>query len=337
LIARCELCGSEECQMLFEGHDLLHGRPVHASVVKCDNCDLIYLWPPPPEPLETYPDDYAPHVGQGHSDDIAFSWGQRHGLMRKAKMVSQLGSGLLLDIGCGAGEFLAAIRRFDGRPVLGLDISERALMTARQKFGLNAWVCDVPGLSLPRESVSIITLWHVLEHLPHPLRALCDMARVLQQDGHLVVASPMVDSWEARLFGRYWSGYDVPRHLYAYSRETLLTMLQDSGFEAREVAHVVLGFSSARLSAALWLKKFSLLRRHPRVMRSAAALIGASATLAFELLSELLGNRRSVAVFVARRRKGTDSAATNSPSSMSGSRFAACRDSRPARPRSNPG
>ncbi len=301
---KCELCGSKEHHVLLKGRDLLYGQAVQATFIKCDQCGLVYVWPQPIGTLDFYPEGYGPHVGQCHSNDIAFSAGHRRGLVRKAKLISQLGPGLLLDIGCGAGEFLDTVHRLDCRPVLGTDISAQAAHAAHENFGLKVWVGDVPRLSLPSESVSIITLWHVLEHLPHPSDALSDIARTLRHDGILVLACPMVDSWEARLFGQYWSGYDVPRHLYAYSRETLLGMLQESGFHASEVRGVVLGFNSARLSAALWLKRFAVCRQHPRVMRLAAALLGGCTTLVFELLSLLLGNRRSVAVFVARKQTG---------------------------------
>jgi SAM-dependent methyltransferase len=303
MIARCELCGSERNHSLFAGRDWLYGQAVQSEVLQCDACGLAYLWPQPVRPLDNYPPDYAPHVGRRDSTDIAHSTGHRGGLLRKAKVACKYGQGPLLDIGCAASEFLAVVHSLGERPVWGMDLSERALQHARGHLGMNVWVGDVPRLPLPNESVGVVTLWHVLEHLPHPLAALRDISRVLRPDGVLILACPMVDSWEAKVFGRYWAGYDVPRHLFAYSHQTLHRTLRHAGFEASEVPNVVWGYNSAKISSAFWLQRFSLFRLNPRLLRKAAALLGAATAMTFALLSGILRNRRTVAVFVARKRR----------------------------------
>jgi ubiquinone/menaquinone biosynthesis C-methylase UbiE len=303
---RCELCGSERGYVLLKGRDWLHGQPGQANVCRCGECGLIYLWPRPATLLDSYPEEYAPHVGGHESADIAYSAGHQGGLMRKAQLVSQSKGGVLLDVGCAAGDFLAAVQNLDSRRLLGTDLSDRAVRRARQRFGIQAWVGTVPALPLPSASVGVVTLWHVFEHLPHPVAALRDIARILEPDGVLILACPMADSWEARLFGRYWAGYDVPRHLFAYSRQTLPPLLQRVGFEPSEVLHVVWSYNSARISSAFWLRRFSIFQQHPRLLRRTAALMGAVVALAFEGLSWIGGNRRAVAVFVARKRSNME-------------------------------
>jgi len=302
--ARCELCGSEHCSRLFKGQDWLYGLAVQSEVVRCDDCGLIYLWPQPVRPLDFYPYNYAPHVGQPKpaSADVACSIGRRRGLLRKARLANQYQQRALLDIGCAAGEFIAVIRALDGWMLWGMDRSERAVRHARQYFGVDVWVGDVPGLPLPNRSIGVVTMWHVLEHLPQPLAALRDIARVLQPDGVLMLACPMVDSWEAWMFGRYWAGYDVPRHLFVYSRQTLQRMLRQAGFEASEIPNVVWGYNSAKISSAFWLRKFPAFRYSPFPLHRMAALMGASAAMVFWLLSHTFGNRGSVAVIVACKR-----------------------------------
>ena len=303
----CELCGSRHNTTLFEGHDWLQDQPVACSVVQCNDCGLVYLWPPPESPLAGYPEDYAPHVGHEDSADVAYSAGHRGGLLRKVHLACQQAGGPLLDVGCASGEFLAAVRALEGdRTLWGTDISAPAALRARHKRTLDVWLGNVPGLPLGDGSVSVITLWHVLEHLPHPLDALRELARALQPDGALVLACPMGDSWEARLFGRYWSGYDVPRHLYTFSRQTLSQMLDTAGFEHAEVLHVVRGYNSARLSTAFWLQTTAIAQRYPRLLRALAAVLGASVALAGEVLSWLFGNHRAIGVFVARKRPDTE-------------------------------
>jgi SAM-dependent methyltransferase len=211
--------------------------------------------------------------------------------------------GILLDIGCAAGEFLATVHALNGRPVMGVDLNELAVRRAWQRFGVPVWVGSVPGLPLPDASIDVVTMWHVFEHLPYPLLALYDVARILREDGILVIACPMSDSWEARLFRRYWAGYDVPRHLFTYSRQTLPQMLRRAGFESFEVPGVVWGFNSAKISSAFWLQDiFPFFRYFPRLLRSIATLMGAGAALLFWVLSLIFCNHAAVAVFVARKR-----------------------------------
>lgn len=301
--ALCAICGSHERQFLFKAEDLLYGMAVQsdAAVVKCDLCGLIYLWPQPARPQDFYPGDYAPYDPE--SADIARSAGRSAGRLRKARVAQRYGRGGWLDIGCAAGEFLATMQSLDCRPLWGMDSSRQALLAARRRFGLNVWQGDVPGLPFADQTVGTVTMWHVLEHLPRPRDALQDIARVLCAEGVLIVACPMADSWEARLFGRYWAGYDVPRHLYAFSRQTLPRLLRQAGFEAFEVPGVVWGYNSSKISSALWLRW--LLRRAWRVLRAdaaLAALLGAGASGVFGLLSKIVGERGSVAVFVAHKR-----------------------------------
>lgn len=299
---RCELCGSQSRRTLFRGHDWLHGQNVEATVVQCRECGLIYLSPRPLQPSDYYPMNYEPHLGQRDPEGIAYAGGHQGGLARKARLVSQSAPGSLLDVGCGAGEFLATVRELDERSLWGTDISTQAVRRAYGRLGGHVWVGDVPGLPLAEQVVGAVTLWHVVEHLSHPLEALRDMARVLCDDGTLFVACPMADSWEANLFGRYWAGYDVPRHPFAFSRQTLPRLLRSAGLEAGEVPGIVWGYNSARISCAFWLRHFAMLRRHPWLVRGLAALLGGCAAVVFEGLSRVAGNRRAVGVFVARKR-----------------------------------
>ena len=313
--SHCELCGSSQKHILFQGRDWLHGLPVQGQVLQCGQCGLIYLWPRPLRPLDSYPEDYGPHMGRQESADIGYSAGHRGSVLRKARLANQYKPGVLLDMGCADGEFLAAVSSLGDRPVLGMDLNGNAVRRARQHFGLDVWVGNVPGLPLPDESVRVATLWHVLEHLPDPVAALRDIGRTLAPDGVLVVACPMADSWEAKLFGRYWSGYDVPRHLFSFSRQTLPRLLRDVGFDAHEALHIVQGYNSAKISSSFWLQRIPFFRREPGLLRQAAAPMGAAFAVASELLSRVFGNRRSIAVYLAHKRlpasQGSDQASVS--------------------------
>ena len=296
----CILCGSERSSLLFRGHDWLHHSQVVADLLQCAGCGLIWLWPQPASALEAYPPTYAPHQGIDATTGVARGYGQRRGLARKVRLAQLYGRGPFLDIGCAAGDFLETMRDQGAGPLLGMDIHEEAVQLARERSGALVWVGSELALPLGEGSIGTVTLWHVLEHLPQPLEALCEITRVLGGDGILLLACPMADSWEARLFGQHWAGYDVPRHLFAFSRKTLPCLLEQAGLAPTEVHGVVYGYNSARLSAAFWLRQFSFFRDRPRWLDVAADMLGACSALACELLSRLFGNHRAVAAGAAR-------------------------------------
>lgn len=300
--AHCPLCGSGRSDLLFEASDFLYGTSVQAQVVQCEQCGVRYLWPQATDWIEHYPDEYAPYVDKQDSHDIVYSVGYQRGLARKAKLASQYQTGPLLDIGCAGGQLLAVLsNRADGHPTWGTDISHGPVRRATRAPGVGGWVGAARSLPLPNETLSVVTMWHVLEHLRDPSVILEEIGRVLRKDGTLILACPLLDSCEAEIFGRYWAGYDSPRHLFFYSRDVLRRLLLETGFEVSEIPGVVYGFNSAKISSAFWLRQNRLLRDHPRLLRGLAALIGVCFATVTELTSRISRNCRSVGVFVARR------------------------------------
>lgn len=303
MIARCPLCGSNRTESLFEGSDFLYGAPIQAEIMQCRQCGLAYLWPQPDESSENYPEEYAPYVAQQDSSDIAYSIGYQRGLVRKAKLASAHQNGPLLDIGCAAGQWLAVLQSYaSGHLLWGMDIRREPVKKATRLPSIEGWVGTATRLPLLDETLSVVTMWHVLEHLRYPVVTLSEISRVLRKDGTLILACPLLDSLEAEIFGPYWAGYDSPRHLFFYSRETLQRILREAGFELSEIPGVVYGFNSARISSAFWLGRHKFFRHNPGFLRGAAAMIGVSVAAAADLISRVSRNQRSVGVFLARRR-----------------------------------
>ncbi|MBI3318637.1 MAG: class I SAM-dependent methyltransferase [Candidatus Omnitrophica bacterium] len=143
---------------------------------------------------------------------------------------SPFGEKRLLDIGCGTGDFLAAMAK-KGWRCFGCDVSPRALEIARRKLPSAAFHCgrweEAPFGRGPFEA---ITLWHTLEHLPDPLEALKSCRGLLAAGGRLVVAVPNLQSFEANLLGARWMEIDIPGHFFFFSHKTLTDLLERAGF-----------------------------------------------------------------------------------------------------------
>lgn len=299
----CPLCGRSVPAPWFLAHDRLYGRPVPGSAIwRCDNCGLVFLWPVPSDLTTYYGADYGPYRSTEASGDIAYGRLQRYGLRRKATYVRDLDAppGPLLDVGCAAGHFLSVSAEISDRSHLGTDLTLAPLRRRWSPNRVAVWQGDGLNLPVANHSLAIVTMWHVLEHLASPHDALDEVRRVLKPGGVLVLALPLVDSLAAHVFGQYWSGYDMPRHLFVYSRSTIHALLTRCGFAAAEVPGVVMGFNSAKVSTAMWLRAalarlagYIPVRWTPPL--AAALLTGASRAFG------LLGLRREdVGVFVAR-------------------------------------
>ena len=145
------------------------------------------------------------------------------------------GGGRLLEIGCGHGLYLTAMRRL-GWDVYGCDISRRKVDRLKKEFGDDRIFCGrIEELSFAPESFDLIALWHVIEHLHEPGTALERIRGLLRPGGRLILGTPNVASIEARFFRRWWIGFEVPRHLVVFSRPALERLLVDRGFRISRI------------------------------------------------------------------------------------------------------
>ncbi len=228
-VASCSLCGSSQRIVVLRGPDRMHRLPGQFTLVQCMACKLVYQSPRPAEHAidQLYPPAYEPFRSVVADDGYI-----PRDLRRTAEFVNSLapGGGRLLDVGCGVGDFLVTIRRlFPAWHVSGVEPIHEAAAHARQR-GLpvvTGTLDDVPDTGAP---LSVITLWNVLEHLADPLAFLHAVKQRLAPDGILCLAVPVHDSWEARLFGKYWVGWELPRHFYIFDRTTLTHTLEAAGF-----------------------------------------------------------------------------------------------------------
>lgn len=135
----------------------------------------------------------------------------------------------LLDVGCGDGDFLATMENL-GWEVAGVEPDPKAAETGRQRHNLAISVGTLESVQLPPDSVDVITLSHVIEHVPSPALLLAECYRVLRPGGRLIALTPNVRSTGHALFRRAWFSLDPPRHLHLFSTATLRALAEQAGF-----------------------------------------------------------------------------------------------------------
>jgi SAM-dependent methyltransferase len=235
--APCGGCGGRAASFFIEAEDDLTGRPGRFRFVRCAACGLVYQAPRLTlEHVRPYYDDrYIAHQERARWGVIAPLVAWAFGAVDRAKLrlvcryAALDAQSTALDVGCGSGTFLAALRRATGAEVSGVDfvdLSDRAaLRNVHFHHGL-FYEQDFGGARF-----DLITMWHFLEHDYEPLRSLETAREHLTRSGRLIVEVPRLDSLSFRLFGDRWPGLQAPQHTALYERATLLGMLEKAGLE----------------------------------------------------------------------------------------------------------
>lgn len=209
----------------------------HFELIYNSEYDMFVTSPKPLDhELEKYyeTEDYISHTdAKRNLLEKVYHWVRSYSIQKKVKLInSKSVKGKLLDIGCGTGDFLKAAE-LNGWEVLGIEPNESARIIADSK--LTAEVLDTTELlNLPEQSFDVITLWHVLEHLPKLEMHITLLKKLLKPNGTLIIAVPNYKSYDAQYYKSHWAAYDVPRHLWHFSQNSIAKLFNKEEMEVVE-------------------------------------------------------------------------------------------------------
>jgi SAM-dependent methyltransferase len=254
----CNFCGSTEALPLFEGPDRLLGLPGHFRVVRCARCGLIRQDPRPTrETIDFYyPPAYEPYsIAIDEEPSWLRRWDRRYGMHKRQRAIERCcPGGRLLDVGCATGNFLYEMARSGRWQVEGVEPNVEAARYGQDHLGLTIYIGELTAVDLPAGAYDVITMWNVFEHLHDPMANLRAVARLLKTGGWFVFSIPNLGSWERHLLGKYWMGWELPRHLYYPSASLMAAMLHEVGMELRGWQCLVGAYPSFLLSLRFWLE-----------------------------------------------------------------------------------
>lgn len=218
----CDVCGSSDSTPYSTPVDYITGE--RFAVVRCPHCGLIYVDPQPPlaDLKRYYP------AGHQQAEPAAYELMDAKARVRFVAQHVPAKPGLALDVGCGKGLLLQGLRERDWQ-VYGTELSEISSSHARSK-GLTVYTSMVEEAPFEAGSFDLITLFHVLEHLPQPKNTISVLFTLLRPGGSLLIEVPNIGSWYAKSFGDDWFHYDVPRHLFHFNPQTLHQLISNAGF-----------------------------------------------------------------------------------------------------------
>lgn len=260
----CISCGKAGRILYSKTRDRLYGIQGSWNSLVCPKCDLTWISPRPlPNELPKLYKSYFTHriSDESRSKQMGFKAKTRSAVMLKygypvqgdsapgtlhiaiAHLVRPLSDmiahdllylpgpvgGTLVDIGCGNGDYLMKMK-FLGWQVVGVEFDPVSANLARER--LNSPIFgSLESASILPSTCDVITMSHVIEHLPDPEATLKECYRLLRPGGRLVVLTPNLHALTHKVFGRYWFGLQPPQHLQIFSRASLSSFTFQAGFQ----------------------------------------------------------------------------------------------------------
>ena len=195
--------------------------------------DMLETFPQPEiDTLANYykSEDYISHTDSKRNlFEKVYHWVRNYSLQQKLKLINKYSSqpNSLLDIGCGTGDFLATAQKA-GWEIQGVEPDAGARVIANKKTSNS--VKDVEALEdFANASFDVITLWHVLEHLPNLDEQIKILDKLLKPEGTLILAVPNFKSHDAKHYKEFWAAYDVPRHFWHFSQDAISKLFSKVG------------------------------------------------------------------------------------------------------------
>lgn len=223
---RCPLCGGSATGAFLKAPDRFHLRREIYELMRCGGCGCVWLADPPaPQEMALhYSDDYHRAIAKAGETAAGVRWRRHRELISEYKR-----GGAILDIGCSSGAFLGTIKG-DGWKLYGIEMERTTADQARLATGAEVFVGDVMDAPFAPESFDAVTCFDVLEHVYEPRAFLSRVLQWLKPGGMFFVMVPNIDSWEARVFGSYWYGLELPRHTFHFSPRSLRHVMTTVGF-----------------------------------------------------------------------------------------------------------
>jgi SAM-dependent methyltransferase len=229
-VNNCMLCNSRANEILLRG--VRYGPRL--QVRRCRRCGLVFLWPRPNREdldeyyLGAYRGDYdETPVAERHRGDLDEAY------LRVRRLRQFLQSNMrLLEIGCGSGAFLDAVRPYV-REIVGVEPDEASRQWIKKVLGVPVKE-RTDGVVREKKVFDLLVLFHALEHIPDPIDFLKSLRPLLKRDAKLVLEVPNVSDallsiYQIPAYNRF---YYQKAHLYYFSKDTLARVLYEAGFSA---------------------------------------------------------------------------------------------------------
>ncbi len=233
ILNNCPVCGQTSFVLYAKCQDKLVSQDFF-EIQKCNSCAFLFTNPRPNK------DEIGPYYQSeeyfSHSTESKSIISKIYNKVRDINIRSKVNLvknelndvESILDYGCGVGLFLKQCK-IDGLKVQGVEPSDEAREIASE---YSIPVIDPDELStISGQSFDAISLWHVLEHIHNLDEKFNEVVKLLSPSGKMFIALPNPDSWDATHYGASWAAFDVPRHLYHFTKPTFKKFIAKYGMK----------------------------------------------------------------------------------------------------------
>jgi len=232
LLNNCPLCDSDKLSPFLSSIDFFLTNE-NFKIDSCNTCGFRFTNPrPEAADLNQY---YQSNEYISHSDKkeglmaSVYQFVRKYTLRQKKNLITGYHkTGELLDIGCASGQFINYMEKGNWK-VKGIEPDEKTRNYAIAEFGLQVFPENYLS-QIPAGSFDVITMWHVLEHVSELNQRMEQLKWLVKPQGIIIIAVPNCNSYDARKYSTFWAGYDLPRHLYHFTKSDISFLAKKHGF-----------------------------------------------------------------------------------------------------------
>jgi len=285
-LTNCPVCNSTQFNPFLACIDNTVSRETFQIVV-CSSCGFKFTNPRPEESdLGRYykSEDYVSHSNTKKGFiNSTYQSVRKYTLLKKLQLISKYyKTGSILDIGCGTGEFLNTCKNAKWKTI-GIEPDTDARSMAIKNYSLD--VRDESELkNLSDASFDIISMWHVLEHVPKLNERVEELKRLIKPNGIIIIAVPNCDSLDAKIYKEHWAAYDVPRHLYHFTPKDIESLFRNHSMKVVRILPMIFdSFYVSMLSEKIRTGKTNIIRSTWNGFRSNLAALKSGKTYSSQI------------------------------------------------------
>lgn len=238
-IKKCPICKAGEIKAFLSATD--HNvSGAEFKITKCTSCGFVFTNPIPTiDTIGEYykSENYISHTGtkKGLINTI-YHLVRKHQINKKEGLIASITKEKsLLDIGCGTGEFITHCENM-GWKVSGTEPEEEA---RKLNTKVNSVYENIYSKKIKDNSFSVVTMWHVLEHVYNLEEDIIKIKTLIKNKGFLIVAVPNHESYDGKHYKENWAAYDVPIHLYHFRQKDIENLFSKMGFTLKKVKPLI--------------------------------------------------------------------------------------------------
>lgn len=270
-LEQCPVCNSIRQKSFLSCIDHTVSRETF-QIMECESCGFKFTNPRPNESdLGRYykSEEYVSHSNTKKGFiNSTYQSVRKYTLLKKLQLISKyFKTGNILDIGCGTGEFLNTCKNAKWK-TLGIEPDDDARNMAIKNYGLDVRP-ESELANLPDAQFDIISMWHVLEHVPKLNERVAELKRLIKPNGVIIIAVPNCDSLDAKIYKEQWAAYDVPRHLYHFTPKDIEALFRKHEMKVFRILPMIFdSFYVSMLSEKIKTGKVNLIRSTWNGLRS---------------------------------------------------------------------